>query len=151
MKHDSFTIKTDNPDREPNDEERHSLSAVDIFRSFNQSVDQILQLEWDNDLDYAKFLTALAKSMGIGIQRYCELLEQQFAKEMDRSPPAQEAALVQSRQEKLMQLAKDAITSKDRIEAFQFLPEVCLSTLSVSRTVFTESYVHLVFCKAERH
>ena len=120
---DQFQVRTQNPQQEPTDEERHSVSVIDIFRSFNQAIDQVLGLEWDNDLQYAKFMTALSKSIGAGLQRYCELLEQRFNKEMDRLTPAQEAALAQSRQEKWMQLAKDVISTKDRVEPFQFMPE----------------------------
>ena len=107
----------------PTDAERHSVSVIDIFRSFNQAIEQVISLEWDNDLHYAKFMTALSKSVGSGLQKYCELLEQRFAKEMDRLTPAQEAALVQSRQEKWMQLAKEAISTREKVEPFQFLPE----------------------------
>ena len=120
---DQFQVRTESPSQTPNDDERHSVSVVDIFRSFNQAIVQVLSLEWDNDLHYAKFMTALAKSTGNGLQKYCELLEQRFVKEMDRLTPAQEAALVQSRQEKWMQLAKDAISTKEKVEPFQFFPE----------------------------
>ena len=102
---------------------RHSSSVVDVFRSFNQAIEQIVQLNWDDDLQYAKFMTALSKSIGAGVAKYCELLEQRFVKEMDRLTPEQEAALSKTRQERWMQLAKDALTSKDKVEPFQFLPE----------------------------
>lgn len=124
VKQDVFKVRTENPSQTPSDDERHSVSAIDIFRSFNQSIDQVIGLEWDDDYQYAKFMTALAKSIGSGVQRYCEMLEQNFIKEMDRLTPAQEAALVQSRQEKWMQLAKDAISTKEKVEPFHFLPEV---------------------------
>ena len=127
---DSFKVQTDTPNQAPSDDERHSVSAIDIFRSFNQSIDQVIQLDWDDDYQYAKFMTALAKSVGTGVQRYCELLEQQFIREMDRLTPAQEAALLQSRQEKWMQLAKDAISTKEKVEPFHFLPEVRRATKS---------------------
>jgi hypothetical protein len=125
VRQDTFTVRSENQDDIPPDELRHSLSAIDIFRSFNQVVEQLVQLEWDDDFQYAKFMTALSKSIGRGVARYCELLEQSFAKEMDRLSPDQEAALYQTRQEKLMQMAKEAWNSKEKIEPFQFLPEVC--------------------------
>lgn len=125
VRQDSFTVRSENPNELPADELRHSVSVIDIFRSFNQVVEQLVQLEWDDDLQYAKFMTALSKSIGRGVARYCELLEQSFAKEMDRLSPDQEAALYQTRQEKFMQMARDAWNSKEKIEPFQFLPEVC--------------------------
>ncbi len=104
---------------------RHSVSALDIFRSFNQAVEQVVKLEWDDDLQYAKFMTALSKAIGTGIVRYCELLEQLFVKEMDRLSPEQEAVLKLTRQQKWMQMAKDTIANTHKIEPFQFLAEVC--------------------------
>jgi len=127
VKHDDFTIKSEHLV-----EGRHSVSAVDMFRSFTQSIDQIVKLEWDDDFQYAKFMTAISKSIGMGIARYCELLEQKFVKEMDRMTPEQEAAANQSRQEKWVQLAKETWTSKEKVEPFQFLPEV---SIMHSRTV----------------
>ena len=120
VKQDRFTVRTEDSRQIPAQDERHSVSIIDIFRSFNQVIDQISQLNWDDDFGYAKFMTSLSKSIGNGIARYCELLEQMFAKEMDRLSPEQEAAATRTRQEKLMQLAKDTWNNKDKIEPFQF-------------------------------
>ncbi|KAF2402012.1 hypothetical protein EJ06DRAFT_555612 [Trichodelitschia bisporula] len=117
-------VKQDNFEITPNnDDQRHSVSVVDIFRSFNECIEQVAQLNWDDDLQYAKFMTAMAKAVGLGIAKYCDLVEQIFAKEMDRLTPEQEAERQQSRQERWMQLAKDAWANKERVEPFQFLPE----------------------------
>ena len=112
------------------DEERHSVSAVDVFRSFKQSKDQIVELDWDDEYQFAKFMTAISKAIGMGIARYCDLIDQKFSREMDRLTPEQEAALNRSRQEKWVQLAKDAWTNKEVVEPFQFLPEVCEKSLA---------------------
>lgn len=120
LKQDAFTIDTETG---PDGGGRHSVSIVDIFRSFNQAIEQIVQLNWDDDLQYAKFMTAISKAIGAGVAKYCELVEQKFVKEMDRLTPEQEAALAQTRQERWMQLAKEAWTNKDKVEPFQFLPE----------------------------
>lgn len=113
------------------DDNRHSVSAIDIFRSFNEVVENLVQMEWDDDLQYAKFMTALSNSIGRGVAKYCESLEQMFARELDRLTPEQEAALNQTTQEKLMQFAKDTWTNKDKIEPFQFSSEVSASKPSV--------------------
>lgn len=123
-KRDDFTIRVEEGNEIAQEDQRHSLSVIDIFRSFNQVVEQMIQLEWDDDFLYAKFMTALSKSIGKGVARYCEILEQMFIKEMDRLTPEQEAAMNQTRQEKLMQMAKEAWNSKEKEEPFQFLPEV---------------------------
>ncbi|WEW59880.1 hypothetical protein PRK78_005361 [Emydomyces testavorans] len=123
VKHDNFRVRTESPDDIPTEEQRHSISVVDIFRSFNQVVNQIVELNWDDDVGYAKFLTAISKSIGDGLARYCEILEQSFIKEMDRPTPEQEAAARQTKQEKWMQMAKDAWSSKEKVEPFHFFPE----------------------------
>jgi hypothetical protein len=132
MKQDQFTVRTQNQDEIPTEDMKHSVSVIDIFRSFNQVVEQLVQLEWDDDVQYAKFMTALSKSIGRGITRYCELLEQMFTKEMDRLSPEQEASLNQTRQERLMQMAKEAWNNKEKIEPFQFLPEVRSDCLAIT-------------------
>jgi hypothetical protein len=121
FKADQFQIESQNP--VPSDDERHSVSVVDIFRSFKQSIEQIVSLNWDDDLQYAKFMTTISKSIGIGLARYCELVEQKFHKEMDRLTPEQEAAATQTKQEKWISMAKEFYSQKERIEPFQFWPE----------------------------
>ena len=124
VKQDRFVVRTESSDQIPSEDQRHSVSVIDIFSSFNQTIDRIVQLNWDNDFQYAKFMTALSKV--IGIARYCEVLEQKFSKEMDRLTPEQEASANQSKQERWLQLAKDAWNNKEKIEPFQFFPEVRL-------------------------
>ncbi|CAG8974156.1 hypothetical protein HYALB_00002795 [Hymenoscyphus albidus] len=123
IKQDKFEVHMEHPDYIPSDSERHSSSVVDIFTFFNQTAEKIFQLDWDNEFHYAKFMTAMSKSFGIALGRYCEVLDQTFNKEMDRLSPAQEAAAQQTKQEKWMQLAKDAWNNKEKIEPFQFYPE----------------------------
>ncbi|KAJ5225105.1 hypothetical protein N7468_006330 [Penicillium chermesinum] len=122
-KQDNFSVRANATTEDVPEDSRHSVSVIDIFRSFNQIVENLVNLEWDDDLQYAKFMTALSKSIGKGVAQYCDFLEQMFAKEMDRLTPEQEAALNQTTQEKLMQFAKDTWTSKDKIEPFQFSSE----------------------------
>ena len=123
VKQDEFKVRVQAPGNIPTEDERHSVSVIDIFSSFNQTIDRIVQLNWDSDLQYAKFMTALSKIVGAGIARFCELLEQKFSKEMDRLTPEQEAAGNKTRQERWVQLAKDAWNNKEKIEPFQFFPE----------------------------
>jgi hypothetical protein len=127
FKADQFQIESQNP--VPDNDERHSVSVVDIFRSFNQSIEQIVGLNWDDDFQYAKFMTAVSKSIGIALARYCELVEQKFGREMDRMTPEQEAAARQTRQEKWLTMAKDLYTQREKVEPFQFYPEVRPSLL----------------------
>lgn len=133
IKQDQFKVRTQQAELTPTEDERHSVSVIDIFRSFNEIINQIVQLNWDDDLQYAKFMTALARSVGSGLARYCEVIEQKFSKEMDRLTPEQEATANQTRQEKWMQLAKDAWNNREKIEPFQFFPEV--SQIPVTNSV----------------
>ena len=125
IKQDQFHVRTENSSQIPTEDQRHSVSIIDIFSSFNQTIDRVVQLNWDDDLQYAKFMTSLAKVVGIGVSRYCEIVEQKFTKEMDRLTPEQEAVMNQTKQEKWLQLAKDTWNNKEKIEPFQFFPEVC--------------------------
>ncbi|TKA70351.1 hypothetical protein B0A55_08502, partial [Friedmanniomyces simplex] len=78
---------------------------------------------------YAKFMTAVSKSIGKGVARYCELLEGKFAKEMDRQTPEQESRSQQTQREKWVTAARDAWMTGGKggagmkIEPFQFWPE----------------------------
>lgn len=138
FKQDSFEARVVTANGVIDHDQRHSNSVLDVFTSFNETIYKIIHLDWDNDLHYAKFMTALARVVGIGLAHYCELLEQRFAKEMNRMTPEQEAAASQTRQERWMQLAKDAWNSKDKIEPFQFFPVVSsLFPYFVSRTDLT--------------
>ena len=147
IKQDRFHVRTENSTQIPTEDQRHSVSIIDIFSSFNQTIDRVVQLNWDDDLQYAKFMTSLAKVVGIGVSRYCEIVEQKFAKEMDRLTPEQEAVVNQTKQEKWLQLAKDTWNNKEKIEPFQFFPEVC-PPIQVGLGAITLTNV-LVFCEVE--
>ncbi|EGS18820.1 uncharacterized protein CTHT_0054300 [Thermochaetoides thermophila DSM 1495] len=121
IRQDQFKVRTRHPDDIPADDERHSVSVIDIFTFFNQTVDQLVKLEWKDEVQVARFMTSLAKAVSIGIGRYCEVVEGMFAKEMDR-PTQQEAAAAKSAQERFLQYAKDAWNNKEKIEPFQFYP-----------------------------
>jgi hypothetical protein len=144
FKADQFQIESQNPI--PSDDERHSVSVVDIFRSFNQSIEQIVALNWDDDVQYAKFMTAASKSISLALARYCELVEQKFSKEMDRLTPEQEAAAKQTRQEKWLNMAKDLYNQKEDVEPFQFWPEVSPLFPSLNFTL-----TNPVSCEAQQH
>ncbi|KAF7564088.1 hypothetical protein G7046_g14 [Stylonectria norvegica] len=123
IKQDQFQVRTESPDHIPLDSERHSVSIIDMFMLFNQTVDQVFKLKWDNDEHHARFMTALARTFSAGIGKYCELVDDRFAKEMDRPSAEEIAAQTRSTQEKWMQFAKDAWNNKERVEPFQFYPE----------------------------
>jgi hypothetical protein len=124
IKQDQFKVRTLHEGDIPSDDDRHSVSIIDIFSLFNQTVESLNQLEWNDEVHLARFMTALAKSFAAGIGRYCEIVEQLFAKEMDRQSAQEAATGSKTAQERWLQYAKDAWNSKEKIEPFQFLPEV---------------------------
>ncbi|KXX77901.1 Adenylate cyclase activation protein git1 [Madurella mycetomatis] len=123
IKHDPFNVRTRNPDDIPTDEERHSSSIVDMFQLFTQTAEQLSRLQWADEVHLARFMTAISKVFAAGIGRYCEIVEQQFAKEMDRQTAQEVAAASKTTQERLFQYAKDAWNTKEKIEPFQFYPQ----------------------------
>lgn len=127
IKQDQFQVRGENADGSARDSERHSVSIIDTFMLFNQTLDAIHQLNWNNDEHRARFMTALSRAFATGIGKYCEIVEQKFTKEMDRPSAEELAAQSQTTQEKWMRYAKDAWNNKDRVEPFQFYPEVSIT------------------------
>lgn len=124
IKQDQFQVRTRHAGDIPTDDERHSVSIIDIFTLFTQTIDQLQQLEWQDEVHVARFMTALAKTFAAGIGRYCEIVEQQFAREMDRQTAEEAAVASKTTQERLFQYAKDAWNNKEKMEPFQFYPQV---------------------------
>lgn len=124
VKQDQFRIRTQSPDEIPLDHQRHSVSIIDVFTLFNQTSEQVFQLGWDNDVHYARFMTSLARVFANGIGRYCEHVWEMFQREMDRLSAQEVANAAMSAQEKFLQYAKEAWNNKEKIEPFQFYPEV---------------------------
>ena len=124
VKQDQFKVRTQSPDDVPLDSQRHSVSIIDVFTLFNQTAEQIFQLGWDNDVHYARFMTALARVFSNGIGRYCELVWESFSKEMDRPSAQETAATSMTAQEKFLHYAKEAWNNKEKVEPFQFYAEV---------------------------
>ncbi|KAI0187445.1 hypothetical protein EV127DRAFT_410370 [Xylaria flabelliformis] len=124
IKHDQFQVRGQG-EQAPRDADRHSHSVIDMFQLFHQTADQVFQLEWDNDVHHARFMTALSKIFANSIARYCEIVDQRFVKEMDTPRPNEQdvAASGQTTQSKFMQYAKDAWNNKEKMEPFQFYPE----------------------------
>lgn len=125
LKHDDFQVRSQGSEHAPADADRHSHSVIDMFQLFHQTADQIFQLEWDNDVHHARFMTALSKIFANSIARYCEIVDQRFVKEMDTLRPNEQeaAAIAQTTQSRFMQYAKDAWNNKEKMEPFQFYPE----------------------------
>jgi hypothetical protein len=130
VKNDNFATQESNAELNA-EQQRHSHSVFDIFQAFKQPIDQIVSLNWDDDVQYAKFMTSISKAIGAGVAKYCDLVEQRFSIELNKPTPEQEMAATQTRQEKWMQMAKDLYATKEKVEPFQFLPEVSISRIII--------------------
>jgi hypothetical protein len=142
IKEDPFAVRVTeeelqkDPDRVPTDGERHSNSIIDLFALFKTTVKKIQDLNWDNDFQYAKFMTALANIIGAGVSRYCDGLENLFSLENNRLAPEQEMESAQSAQEKWIRLAKDAWNNKEKAEPFQFYPKSFVKLNNIEFALF---------------
>ncbi|KAI7868232.1 hypothetical protein BDF14DRAFT_1881026 [Spinellus fusiger] len=65
-----------------NETAMHSSSIVDLFSMFHQAVDFVQSLQWPNDLQHCRFLTALSKVFGIAIEDYTYILEDMITEDM---------------------------------------------------------------------
>lgn len=135
IKNDDFQTRNENKQLSPTEDQRHSTSVLDVFRFFNQVVDQIKHLNWRDELALAKFMTALAKALSQGITRYCEVVDDMFSKEMDRLTPEQRAAQNSTRQEKYMKMAKEVWLQDNKMEPFQFYPESFVKLNDISLAI----------------
>ncbi|KAK7941056.1 uncharacterized protein PG986_013443 [Apiospora aurea] len=122
IKLDNFQVRSQGEGHITLDSERHSNSIIDMFRSFNQTADQIFQLGWDNDVHHARFMTSLSRIFANGVCKYCEIVDTEFFREMNtpRTNEEAEAEAAQTTQGKFMKYAKDAWNTKDKFEPFQF-------------------------------
>jgi hypothetical protein len=146
VKNDNFATQESNTELNA-EQQRHSHSVFDIFQAFKQPIDQIVSLNWDDDLQYAKFMTAISKAIGTGVAKYCDLIEAKFGLEMNKPTPEQELVAAQTKQEKWMQMAKDLYAGKEKVEPFQFLPTVS----HVPTPLKSAKLIHLVSCQAQQY
>ncbi|KAF0466401.1 c2 domain protein [Gigaspora margarita] len=70
----------------------HSSSVVDLFTSFNQTVDFVKRLNWPNQEQSARFMTILSQTIGKALEQYCNVIEDLFMKDMTVVPAEQETA-----------------------------------------------------------
>ncbi|KAG0163815.1 hypothetical protein DFQ28_011189 [Apophysomyces sp. BC1034] len=58
-----------------NETAMHSSSIVDLFSMLHQAIDFVQNLQWPNELQRCRFITALSKVIGIAVEQYTYLLE----------------------------------------------------------------------------
>lgn len=122
IRQDTFQMRSKEPS--PPDDQRHSVSIIDLFSLFSTSQRQVDELEWNNELHIAQFMTTLAHGFATGLERYCEEVGKMFAADLDRLSPEEIAAASRTAQEKFLQYAKDAWNTKEKPQPFQFSAKV---------------------------
>lgn len=64
----------------------HSSSIVDLFSLFHQAVDFVQKLQWPNEYQHCRFMTALSKVIGVALTQYTNALEERISH--DIVPPS---------------------------------------------------------------
>lgn len=129
IKQDQFQVRSRGEGHITLDAERHSHSVIDMFQLFHQTAEQVFKLQWANDIHHARFMTVLSKIFSNSLAKYCEAVDQKFNREMDEQRPDEQEATAANKtaQGRFMQYAKEAWNTKDKMEPFQFYPEVSCS------------------------
>ncbi|TDL26893.1 hypothetical protein BD410DRAFT_741178 [Rickenella mellea] len=126
---------------EAEDAQGHSSSIVDLFDSLRSPITFVLDLEWSDAYQEARFFTSLAKTISKAIEQYCRSVEELFMTEMFPRPtdyiqPQKSSAWL----EKAKQLA--AVTGEKRVQPFNFQPESCvkLNNVEAARRLLDNMY-----------
>ncbi|KAG9306366.1 hypothetical protein G9A89_018249 [Geosiphon pyriformis] len=103
--------------------DKHSSSVVDLFTSFNQTVEYLKKLQWPNEYQYARFMTSLSRTISKALEQYCNKMEELFCIDMS---PLEETVQETTKQSAWYVRAKTAIASDEKIIPFDFKPELCI-------------------------
>lgn len=108
---------------------RRSQSVVLLFRSLNQHLTHLRDLQWPDEYWAAKLVTSLCRTFSEAIKDYCTRLEKLFGEEtamqVSQTVPSESASAV-SFQQRLIARARDAMTKKEPIEPFHISESACL-------------------------
>ncbi|KAF8216949.1 cytoplasm protein [Mycena galopus ATCC 62051] len=130
--------------------EGHSSSIVDLFESLRSPIDFLLDLEWEDEFQSARFFTALSRSIAKAIEQYCRTVEDLFMREMFPGPSTEAPKRHQRQQsngamwlERARQLALQ--DKKATAEPFTFRPESCvkLNNVEAARRLLDNMYTQM--------
>ncbi|CAG8512939.1 13450_t:CDS:10 [Ambispora leptoticha] len=119
--------------------DRNSSSVVDLFTSFNQTIEFLKRLNWPNEYQFARFMTSLSRTICKALEQYCTKMEVLFRADMF---PEEERAQETQKQSAWYVRAKTAIASDEKIIPFDFKPELCikLNNLEAAREQLDKLY-----------
>ncbi|GAA5932210.1 hypothetical protein JCM10213_006785 [Rhodosporidiobolus nylandii] len=127
---------------EPEETATHSSSIVDLIESCKAPVDFVLKLQWPNELENAKFLTGLSRTIAKSIEQYANQLEGMFIDEM--FPRKADEALNQdvARPSAWLTKAKLAVQGDKKVEPFEFQAATCikLNNIQAARRLLDTMY-----------
>ncbi|CAG8589825.1 11649_t:CDS:10 [Funneliformis caledonium] len=100
----------------------HSSSVVDLFTSFNQTIDFLKRLNWPNEFQSARYMTSLSRTVSKALEQYCNVIEGKF--KVDMFPP-EETEQIASKQSAWYIRAKTAMAT-DKAVPLDIKPESCV-------------------------
>lgn len=110
-----------------------SGSIISLFRSFNQHLKFLRDLQWPEEYWSAKFFTNLSQIFSEAIKEYCEQLEKLFTAELSYQTDqieADESALM-SLQQRIIARARETIAKKEIIAPFHISATACVKLNNV--------------------
>ncbi|KAF8315851.1 hypothetical protein DL93DRAFT_2125393 [Clavulina sp. PMI_390] len=123
-------------------EEGHSSSIVDLFEFMKPPIDFLLELEWTDQYEEARFLTSLSKTISKCIEQYCRTVEELFMTEMypRAAPTAPTASRNFIERARLLTIAGEAPA-----EPFNFSATSCvkLNNIEAARKLLDQLYVRI--------
>ncbi|GAA5994013.1 hypothetical protein JCM11641_004022 [Rhodosporidiobolus odoratus] len=137
---------------EPEETATHSSSIIDLIESCKAPVDFVLNLNWPNELENAKFLTGLSRTVAKSIEQYANQLESMFVDEM--FPRKADEALNQdvARPSAWLTKARLAVQGDKKVEPFEFQAASCikLNNIQAARRLLDTMYNSLDADKVSR-
>ncbi|KAF8515697.1 hypothetical protein BU17DRAFT_76803 [Hysterangium stoloniferum] len=125
---------------EPEGPENHSSSIIDLFDSLRSPITFLLDLEWPDEYEEARFFTALAKTINKAVEQYCSTMEDLFMEDMypqrqEQPPPPKGSAA-------WLEKAKQTIQGEKKIVAFNFTAASCikLNNIESARNLLDQMY-----------
>ncbi|KAG8835271.1 hypothetical protein FRC17_004578 [Serendipita sp. 399] len=128
---------------EPKGAERNSSSVVDLFYSLDTPINFLMDLEWPDPYQEARFCTSLAKTVSKLMEQYCRSIEETFMEEM--FPRSADPYLQPQRQSAWLEKAKQSIQGEKKVDPFNFKPEPCvkLNNIGAARGLLDKIYIRL--------
>ncbi|KAG9029922.1 hypothetical protein FRB95_004718 [Tulasnella sp. JGI-2019a] len=127
---------------EPEGEEGHSSSIIDLFDNLKSPVDFLLDLKWPDPHQEARFFTSLSKTVAKLIEEYSRRVEDLFMEEMF---PRVVQDVQAPKQLGIFEKAKQSIAGEKKVEPFNFTSTSCvkLNNVDAARALLDQVYAKI--------